>query len=380
MPRQLDEAEAWLVRDTCRAPSVQAWSAIDRAEYPRPALGRPCSTPWPTGTTASGATVSVFMPSRIVSRCIAPGGPGGPMRLDNLLTNGGVGTRRWCRGWSRWTSSRSWASGWTAWSRRWPRRGCPRRCFADTGDTFVVTLYGAAAQLRSSLTPHTGLDVPAAAPRPRRPERQAWALEHLRREGPLSPRAYAAALGVSVDTAVNDLRALVEQGLVRRKGRRRTGATCYGRSDRRRPAPGGPQARPRRGLHSAIRRTSRCHPRIIGEWSASSANGIAQKGSHHARSAPRPAVPALAGQRTAPAFRGADPRSRPSGAAHRVVRLAGTRVGPPCLRAARGYSRTYVDVLVNAYRNAALRRVGERSCAMCLCPLCPHVAPAQALA
>jgi predicted HTH transcriptional regulator len=61
----------------------------------------------------------------------------------------------------------------------------------------------------------------AAAPagaRPSQPERQAWALEHLRTAGPLSPRAYATALAVSVDTALLDLRGLVDRGLVRAEG------------------------------------------------------------------------------------------------------------------------------------------------------------------
>jgi tetratricopeptide (TPR) repeat protein/transcriptional regulator with XRE-family HTH domain len=63
--------------------------------------------------------------------------------------------------------------------------------------------------------------VVAAAPagaRPSQPERQAWALEHLRTAGPLSPRAYATALAVSVDTALLDLRGLVDRGLVRAEG------------------------------------------------------------------------------------------------------------------------------------------------------------------
>ena len=43
-------------------------------------------------------------------------------------------------------------------------------------------------------------------------------MEHLRTVGALSPRAYATALAVSVDTALLDLRALVDQGVVRPEG------------------------------------------------------------------------------------------------------------------------------------------------------------------
>ena len=51
-----------------------------------------------------------------------------------------------------------------------------------------------------------------------RTERRAWALEHLRTAGPLSPRAYATALGVSGDTALRDLQELVNRGLIQAAG------------------------------------------------------------------------------------------------------------------------------------------------------------------
>jgi tetratricopeptide (TPR) repeat protein len=69
--------------------------------------------------------------------------------------------------------------------------------------------------------PSTRQGLVAGAPAGRRlsrTQRQAWALEHLRTAGPLSPRAYATALGVSVDTALRDLQELVGRGLVRAAG------------------------------------------------------------------------------------------------------------------------------------------------------------------
>jgi non-specific serine/threonine protein kinase len=51
-----------------------------------------------------------------------------------------------------------------------------------------------------------------------RAERLAWALEHLRTVGPLSPREYMAALGIERRTAVRDLRTLEERGLVVAQG------------------------------------------------------------------------------------------------------------------------------------------------------------------
>jgi hypothetical protein len=51
-----------------------------------------------------------------------------------------------------------------------------------------------------------------AGPRRTRQERQGWALAYLRTAGSLSPRAYAEAMAVSVDTALRDLSDLVQRG------------------------------------------------------------------------------------------------------------------------------------------------------------------------
>jgi non-specific serine/threonine protein kinase len=63
-----------------------------------------------------------------------------------------------------------------------------------------------------------GAVVAPSARRLSRTERQAWALAHLRAVGELSPRTYAGALAVSVDTALIDLRELLAHGLVRPEG------------------------------------------------------------------------------------------------------------------------------------------------------------------
>jgi tetratricopeptide (TPR) repeat protein len=57
-----------------------------------------------------------------------------------------------------------------------------------------------------------------AGPRLSRTERHARAVEHLRTNGPLSPRAYASALAVSLDTALRDLQALGARGVVQAAG------------------------------------------------------------------------------------------------------------------------------------------------------------------
>ncbi len=105
----------------------------------------------------------------------------------------------------------------------------PAPVFKEIGDTFVVTLYGVAARLRASLTPtpaarEGGRPLFEAQPQPPMTapstplERHEWAVEHVRTVGPLSPHTYAAALGLSIDTAKRDLRALVAQGAVQAQG------------------------------------------------------------------------------------------------------------------------------------------------------------------
>jgi len=223
VPRQLDEAEAWLVRNTLHAVELRGMDRIDRAEYPRSALREAVLNALAHRDYGQrGDRVRIYAFSDRIE-VHSPGGLGGPMRLDNILE------KRWSRnatlvqglvaldiieelgfGLDRMVAVMAEAS-------------LPAPVFANKGDTFVVTLYGAASRLRDSLTPPEREEQPrlqsvSSTARRRRPDRQTWVLERLRTEGPISPRVYAAALGVSVDTAVNDLRELVEQGLVRAEG------------------------------------------------------------------------------------------------------------------------------------------------------------------
>ncbi len=223
VPRQLDEAEAWLVRNTLHAVELRGMDRIDRAEYPRSALREAVLNALAHRDYGQrGDRVRIYAFSDRIE-VHSPGGLGGPMRLDNILEK-------------RWSRNAALVQGLVALDiieelgfgldrmvAVMAEAGLPAPVFANKGDTFVVTLYGAAERLRDSLTPPKQEErpvvrtVPSMARR-RRPERQAWVLERLRIEGPISPREYAAALGVSVDTAVNDLRELVGQGLVRAEG------------------------------------------------------------------------------------------------------------------------------------------------------------------
>jgi tetratricopeptide (TPR) repeat protein/transcriptional regulator with XRE-family HTH domain len=95
---------------------------------------------------------------------------------------------------------------------------------AEWVEQALTTLHGAPPHGVSvhQTTPvsetHNGVADASAGRRLSRTERQAWALEHLRRAGPLSPRTYATALAVSVDTALRDLQELVDRGLVQAAG------------------------------------------------------------------------------------------------------------------------------------------------------------------
>ncbi len=106
--------------------------------------------------------------------------------------------------------------------------GLPAPVFTEIGDTFVVTLYGAAAQLRASIavTGREGRDEHPAVTAGEsgtvtpssQADRQAWVLDHLRTVGPIAAREYATARGISPATALRDLRDLVKRGLAQASG------------------------------------------------------------------------------------------------------------------------------------------------------------------
>jgi len=222
VPTQLEEAVAWLVRTSLHAIELRGSARHDRDEYPREALREAVLNALAHrdyGQRGDRVRIYAFA-DRIEIH--SPGGLGGPMRLENLLD------KRWSRnatlvqGLAALDVIEELGFGLDRMVAVMAEAGLPAPVFVNNGDTFVVTLYGASTQLRDGLTPPArGRERPPVeqgVARRRRPERQAWVLDRLRTQGPISPREYAAALGVSVDTALNDLRALVDQGLVRAEG------------------------------------------------------------------------------------------------------------------------------------------------------------------
>jgi ATP-dependent DNA helicase RecG len=151
----------------------------------------------------------------------SPGGLGGPMRLDNLLDK-------------RWSRNATLVQGLVALDiieelgfgldrmvAVMAEAGLPAPVFTDNGDTFVVTLYGAGAALLQDPAAQSARAEVAHVSQPVRrslAERQTSVLEYLRTVGPLSPGAYAAALGIDRKTALTDLRSLAERGLIEAHG------------------------------------------------------------------------------------------------------------------------------------------------------------------
>jgi len=222
VPRQLDEAESWLVRNTLHAVELRGMDRIDRAEYPRSALREAVLNALAHRDYGQrGDRVRIYAFSDRVE-VHSPGGLGGPMRLDNLLDK-------------RWSRNATLVQGLVALDiieelgfgldrmvAVMSEAGLPAPVFANHGDTFVVTLYGAAAQLRHTLIPPEHAERGQSDQDARRllsqVERQAWLLEYVRTKGPLSPRAYVAALGVERRTALRDFQALEERGLIEAHG------------------------------------------------------------------------------------------------------------------------------------------------------------------
>ncbi len=222
VPRQLDEAESWLVRNTLHAVELRGMERIDRAEYPRSALREAVLNALAHRDYGQrGDRVRIYAFSDRIE-VHSPGGLGGPMRLDNLLEK-------------RWSRNATLVQGLVALDiieelgfgldrmvAVMAEVGLPEPVFANKGDTFVVTLYGAATRLRDSLTlpEHEGrgqLDRNERRPLAQA-ERQAWLLEYVRTKGPLSPRAYVAALGIERRTALRDFQVLEERGLIEAHG------------------------------------------------------------------------------------------------------------------------------------------------------------------
>lgn len=222
VPRQLDEAESWLVRNTPHAVELRGMTRTDRAEYPRSALREAVLNALAHRDYGQrGDRVRIYAFSDRVE-VHSPGGLGGPMRLDNILEK-------------RWSRNATLVQGLVALDiieelgfgldrmvAVMAEAGLPAPVFTNHGDTFVVTLYGHGARLLERTAEpreHTPVGEPVVTGRLQaRRARQAWALDYMRTTGPLGIREYAEAQSVSTDTALRDLRGLVAEGHVQAQG------------------------------------------------------------------------------------------------------------------------------------------------------------------
>jgi ATP-dependent DNA helicase RecG len=218
VPAQLEEAEAWLARTTLHAVELRGMDRTDREEYPRDALREAVLNALAhRDYSQRGDRIRIYaFADRIEVH--SPGGLGGPMRLDNLLE------RRWSRnatlvqGLVALETIEELGFGLDRMVAAMAAAELPAPEFREVGDTFVVTLHGPGATFlqEQEARRQTVQQGPIAARSP--DERLVWVLDHLRTVGPLSPGSYAAAIGVSIDTAKRDLRELVAHGRIRAEG------------------------------------------------------------------------------------------------------------------------------------------------------------------
>jgi ATP-dependent DNA helicase RecG len=222
---QLDAAEAWLATNMLHGVELRGFGRTDTDEYPREAVREIVLNALAhRDYTLTGDRIRIYLFGTDRLEVHSPGQLGGPMRLDNLLVQRWSRNRVLVQGLIALGAMEELGFGLNRVANLLEAEALPPAEFNETAGTFVVTLRGRGARLlqpeapREPTTPTTPRlpRLPSVAPTPA--ERQAWVLDHLRTVGPLSPRAYAEALGISVDTAQRDLRALVRQGRVQAHG------------------------------------------------------------------------------------------------------------------------------------------------------------------
>ena len=217
---QLDAAEAWVATTMLHGVELKGLGRTDIDEYPLEAvreliLNALAHRDWVT----RGDRVRLYMFSDRLE-IVSPGTLGGPMRLDTL------GSHRWSRNASLVQGlvalgvMEELGFGLRRVAEALADAGLPPAEFRQTESTFVVTLRGHGAALLAARPPTQTVEQEEERPRQRRSvvERHAWVLDHLRTVGAISTRTYAEAMGISLDTALNDLTALARRGLVEARG------------------------------------------------------------------------------------------------------------------------------------------------------------------
>ncbi len=217
IPAQLAAAAAWLATTMLHVVELKGFGRTDVDEYPIDSLREiVLNALVHRDYLATGDRARIYLFS---DRCevVSPGKLSGPMRLDNLLTE------RWSRngalvqGLSAMGIMEELGFGLNRVTRQFEAEGLPPPEFQQTDATFVVTLRGRGARMLEEAAP-TRTPPTAKTTRTIRAARQAWVLDHLRTTGALTARAFATAQAISEDTALRDLRDLVDRGLVEARG------------------------------------------------------------------------------------------------------------------------------------------------------------------
>lgn len=219
---QLDAAEAWLATNMLHGVELRGFARIDTDEYPRAVLHEIVLNALAhRDYLLGGDRIRIYLFGTDRLEVHSPGRLAGPMRIENLLTRRYSRNRTLVQGLIALNIMEEIGFGLDRVAEALQAESLPPPEFTDAEGTFIVTLRGHGARLLAEPSRReVAADGPRATPRRRMgpPERQAWVLDHLRTVGPISPREYAAATGVDRRTALSDLRALEERGLVQAQG------------------------------------------------------------------------------------------------------------------------------------------------------------------
>jgi len=220
---QLDAAEAWLTTNMMHGVALNGWQRTDTDEYPRAVLRELVLNGLAHRDYIVGddrIRIYLFGTDRLEIH--SPGGLSGPMRVDNLLQRRYSRNSTLVQGLIALGVMEELGFGLDRVTATLHAEGLPLPGFVNSDGTFVVTVRGHGRSLLARSESEQGEDtsVREAPARRRLPQkdRYTWALDYLRTIGPLSPREYAAAAGVNRRTALSDLRALEERGLVEAQG------------------------------------------------------------------------------------------------------------------------------------------------------------------
>jgi len=220
---QLEAAVAWLATNMLHGVELHGWQRTDTDEYPHAVLRELVLNGLAhRDYLLSGDRIRIYLFGTDRLEIHSPGRLPGPMRLETLLTRRYSRNGTLVQGLSALGIMEELGFGLDRVAAALAAEALPPPQFQETESTFVVTLHGHGARMREAPalreTGAAALEGGAPGARRTQEERQAWALERMRTVGPLTARDYAETLHVSPNTALRDLRDLVDRELVQARG------------------------------------------------------------------------------------------------------------------------------------------------------------------